>query len=393
MKKPSPTAILRKRNKSASAGIIWLRIHCPHDNQRIYISLGLSLPETDWDSDLEMSRKTNPKYKEINATIQQAKQRLQNKIDSAYSAGLAMDKPTLSAAIDSGQKQGDFITLWAEVIKSLESANKAPRYIEQYKYEMEQFKAYVGGVMPFSKITAEFVQGYQNYLSSRPSARTNDGTVISNNTVFKKMSKFNNVVNIAIKRGLINSKDVYGTIAVKYKPPKKDYLTFEDVEKWEQKLYAGEFNASLQFRKVAANFLMACCSGIRISDWGKWDIEETQGKRFFRVTAATKNKKPIVICLDNSAKLARVVEYIQKHKLRFDMDEQTTRKYVKLQCGMCGIEGKITPHSARHSFGFILGVAGYNDSQIAQLLGITPTTARVYVNRYDAAVKSGLGGI
>ena len=63
---------------------------------------------------------------------------------------------------------------------------------------------------------------------------------------------------------------------------------------------------------------------------------------------------------------------------------------------LLGFDLKLTTHVGRHTCATLLGEAGWNDNQIAEVLGVTPQTVAIYRKNTRQGIKNiqeKLGGL
>ena len=103
---------------------------------------------------------------------------------------------------------------------------------------------------------------------------------------------------------------------------------------------------------------------------------------------ARKNGEPVYLYLDKFVRLARVVEYIEKHNIRFSASEPTTNRILKHIAAHQRLALNLTTHTGRHTFGTFLAALGYSSREIADHMGITEEVAKIYAKNTGMSSRS-----
>jgi integrase len=147
-----------------------------------------------------------------------------------------------------------------------------------------------------------------------------------------------------------------------------DYLTLEESDRIKALLDREDLSARM--RTTIAHFLLECYSGIRHSDWDKWQSERLiEGSYFHLVT--TKNKQPIYLPLKDSPRLKWVVDYIQENKLSYKGTNQDANRILKIVALLAGVNKNVTTHTGRRTAGTLLMEKGFSRETVAEVLGVT----------------------
>lgn len=189
------------------------------------------------------------------------------------------------------------------------------------------------------------------------------------NTINTNMKIIIAILHNAEKRGLIKYP------LKSYKKPSyvqniPEYLTEEEIEAFKK---AVEGVSNITIRTAGYYFLLGCYTGLRISDLQTFNQKE-RVKNGNIVIRAKKNGQ--IVSIPVYPKLQEVLTAIKD--LKFDMAEQTMRKYVKDIAKMAGITRKIKVHSSRHSHAMLLMKYGFSVEEVAEILGDSVNVAKVY---------------
>lgn len=261
-------------------------------------------------------------------------------------------------------KSGDFHAFHSSYIKYLKS-NFSPGYIKHLEVEQRQLKKY-RPTLRFSDINDDFLEQYEMQLTCAAT------------TKHTKMKRLKEVVDRAVAKGKIDGKKVATYKLPPYVEPEGQYLTLPQTEIIANAIYEGDLDFNANIKKVACYFLVECYSGIRFSDWHRFKIETLLRDRNFKVRAK-KNKEPVYIPLNVFKRLGTIIDYIVANDIVFDLKERETNIMLKALPVVLKLPIQdLTTHVGRHTCGTLLGEMGYNDREIAEILGISEKTAKTY---------------
>lgn len=127
--------------------------------------------------------------------------------------------------------------------------------------------------------------------------------------------------------------------------------------------------------KTLVYFMLACYTGFRHSDWGKFDVEtRVQEDNMIRLRAH-KNKQWVVFVIGK--KLALIIEEIRKIGL-FTINNGDTNDYLRELVKEAEVNKDITSHAGRHSFGYLCACLDFSEADTAHFLGVSLDTVKVY---------------
>lgn len=393
MRKPPVELKLHKKKSTDDFGYIYLRVGVPGEKEYKNKSLGYKIPVSHWDNETRRVKKGFPNYQLINTDIEKQK----NNIDKELIADSLDDREHTSMTINQklhGKKRGrDFVGFFQEYLDYVNSKDKdgegkhSKGYLLHWKTEFNRLEAYLdGSALPFSAIDSDWLEKYEMHVAKK----VNTNTTL--NSIFKK---FKQLVDRAIARELISPSKVAGYSWPAYMPPDRSYLTHKEVEKIANLVYNGEYDHTETKRKVAAYFVIECYSGIRFSDWSRFKIETLIDDEAFKVRAK-KNGEPVYLYLKHWPGLSKMLNYVRANDMKFDLSEPETNRVLKELGNKLGFDLKLTTHVGRHTCATLLGEAGWNDNQIAEVLGVTPQTVAIYRKNTRQGIKNiqeKLGGL
>ena len=206
----------------------------------------------------------------------------------------------------------------------------------QWKYKMNDVK--------ISDLNYEFISSYEFWLKS---VRKCD-----HNTTMKYLSNFRKIVNICLKNGWIGRDPFFG-YKMTQRTVDRAYLNAEEIQRLASKSF--DIDRIDQVRDV---FLFSCFTGLAYADVHKLNRREiatgVDGEKWI-FTKRQKTESPTRIpLLPHASKILEKYENhpqcLHKGKLLPVLSNQKMNAYLKEIADLCGIDKKITFHTARHTF-------------------------------------------
>jgi len=176
---------------------------------------------------------------------------------------------------------------------------------------------------------------------------------------------FKQLINNALDKKLIDDPYIKQKIHIKYKPPKREYLTPEEIKLM--------IDTKTPFDDVRLPFLFSCFTGLRFCDLQNLKWENISGDRL--TITMRKTKEPLTLklnkyCLDILSSLSVGNVFIPSEFKIFHLtSHETWRRRVKLLIKHLGIDKIITGHCARHSFATLCINRGVDIYVLKDLLG------------------------
>lgn len=208
------------------------------------------------------------------------------------------------------------------------------------------------------------------------------------NTVHKKMKNYKKMLKFAAGRKLI-TRDQYDQY--KYPLYKQKIPEFLDLNEMQAFKEASD-HLPADLKLIGYYFLLSCFAGYRLSDAKKFDAaQRIRGSQI--ILKAKKNGE--IVSMPVYPMLKEILKHIGQQPLTYS--EQYVRKVVYQIAKSAGIERKIVYHTSRHSFAMMLIDNDFSIEEIAELMGITVKTARIYARvtnkRLSEKVTKKLGHI
>lgn len=338
----SVKAVLFKNRKSAD-GVYRIAIRVTINRKRTYEVTGYSCHEDEWDG------KTKDKI--INRALNQMVADKERILSEQISSG----KTISIESIKEPEKQ-TFEVFCKSQLKKL-ATNKEASTLKDYEKQLKKFWAFHSG--PPSSISPKVLNDFKHHLE----------TTLHHNSVwacFKTLKKF---YRIAVNEGLTDGNPFEKMeTKPKYKESETEYLTIEELNKLEKLEVTG------LLKTVRDYFLLECYSGLRFSDWSRFEIEKINKQSNLKV-GAQKNGEPIYLPIDSSPRLKKVIHRLEKP---YPVSLHYTNILLKAIQQMAGIKKNLRTHIGRHTFGVLCAELGLSIETTAELMGITINVCKTY---------------
>lgn len=264
------------------------------------------------------------------------------------------------------------IQLSKNVIKgNVTVSRKFKDYAAEVRYDgvrLKRILTFGGEQMMLTEVNVEWLRKFQAWCYKKGLAQN---TI---NTTFKYLAR---IIKQAKKEKYINENPFDDFDKPKYVQSDRIYLVQDElgrmVDLLDQPMNASLFN-------TLCHFLLGCLTGLRHSDWGRYDgmIEDGLVKH-----TAKKNQRHVVVPVGKT--LTRVLKLLNNQPAPFS--NQKCNMYLKSLASMAGIQKEITTHSARHTFGCLCASLGMPESTTAKLMGINAQTVKVYYHLTGEDIK------
>ena len=225
--------------------------------------------------------------------------------------------------------------------------------------------------IPLREIKYQFIVDLEFFL------RTEYG--YSQNTTYKCMKFFKQVINKAIRAGLITV-DPFNGYKISVQRVDRGFLSEDDLKKMMEKEFA-----SKRLEQVRDIFVFACFTGLAYIDLANLRVDNIQKMfdgRLWIVTHRQKTNTKVTVPL-----LPPAIKILKKYEGKY-LDGQlmpiiTNQKlncYLKEIADICGIEKNLTFHLARHTFATTMTLGkGVPIESVSKMLGHTNIqTTQIY---------------
>ena len=332
-------------NKDGTAAII---VRISIDGERQEWTTKLSCEPAKWDKKSGRAMGRSSKVFELNNHIQDIQTLLINHYyDIQRRHGYVTAEMVRNAYMGITQREESLLKLYEQHLedtKKLVGLSKADptyrKYERMYRRVVEFMKKkYNITDIPLREIKYQFIVDLEFFLRTEYK--------YSQNTTYKCMKFFKQVINKAIRAGLITV-DPFNGYKISIERVDRGYLTEDELCKMMQKEFA-----SKRLEQVRDIFVFACFTGLAYIDLAHLRVDNIQKMfdgRLWIVTHRQKtNTKVMVPLLPPALKILNKYEGCYNDgQLMPIITNQKLNCYLKEIADICGIEKNLTFHTARH---------------------------------------------
>lgn len=364
-------------NKDGTSAII---VRVSIDGERQDWSTKLACEPERWDGKAGKATGRSSKSFEINNRLQDIQTILTKHFyDIQRRHGFVTAEMVRNAYMGITQREESLLKLYEQHLedtKKLIGLSKAnptyQKYERMYRRVVEFMKKkYNITDIPLREIKFQFIVDLEFFL------RTEYG--YSQNTTYKCMKFFKQVINKAIRAGLITV-DPFNGYKISVQRVDRGFLSEDDLKKMMEKEFA-----SKRLEQVRDIFVFACFSGLAYIDLANLRVDNIQKMfdgRLWIVTHRQKtNTKVTVPLLPPAIKILKKYEgkYLDGQLLPI-ITNQKLNCYLKEIADICGIEKNLTFHLARHTFATTMTLGkGVPIESVSKILGHTNIqTTQIY---------------
>lgn len=253
---------------------------------------------------------------------------------------------------------------------------------ELVKKRLSEFmeKTYKVKDMPYREITTVFIQNFYQFLRSKYKS--------GNNNAMKTIQHLRAIF-FYIKNSGEYFPDPFANFKISFEKKERSFLTkAELIALYNEKL------PSERLERVRDIFLFCSYTGLSYSDLQNLTKEKIRTNIDGHLwIMATRNKTGIpykVRLLDIPIAILKKYEYLQEYgELLPIISNQKMNEYLSEITNICGINKRITSHTARHTFGTLCLTEGMSIESVSKLLGHTKIkTTQIYAQITDQKLSN-----
>lgn len=351
--------------KQKANGLFPIYLKMTINRKSSFISTGISVAKSQWNAK-DQQVKGHPMHESYNMDLSIRKQEVLKKIIDKQVSGGSLSAPELKGMFTGADMHNifDFVDVFKEEVKGKREAGT----LENYRKHLKKLEEFHGSrSLSFEQIDGTFLSRYENELRQTVGENYVHG-------LFKTLKTF---FNAARKRGLISHYPFSNYENPVYKAPVKDYLTMPELKAWEK--YTDEVTDPV-IKQAAIYFLFGCYTGLRVSDWRRFDpIKNIKAGKI--LIQAKKNEEWVSMPISNPCK--RNLEKMKE--LPLTIEEPTINEKLKVIAGKLELGKRITSHTGRHTFAVTVCLFNKISSETtARLMGITLAT---FVENYSQVTQ------
>ena len=274
----------------------------------------------------------------------------------------------------------DYIALQIKNVEKLRTKD----YIRRYRTGESWVRRY-DDKTTLGSIDKQWVQGFIHFMTVTPGKY---GRILSQNTVHEYLIYIANILNNAVKEGIIPSNPTK-KLATVDRPKKyesvRDYLTEEEVNR----MIA--IPSPEKYNNIRGAFLFACFCGLRYSDIEqlRWKNIRQDSDGWVIDKKLQKTQKMLHLPLSKRA-VSFLPPRTKGNDLVFTFPKSmvTVEAYIKVWSEFAGINKHVTFHTSRHTFSVNILAKGGDIYTLGKLLGHKRiTTTQIYAEVLDENKK------
>lgn len=279
-------------------------------------------------------------------------------------------------------------------VKSLIGKDFSASTLERYNTSFDHTKAFIlwkYGVsdMDIKKLDFEFVSQYEFWLKTVRNC--------NHNSTIKYIANFRKIVNRCIRNGWLERDPFFG-----FKMTKKEVIP-EFLSEHELNLIAEKKFVSTRLDQVRSIFLFCCYTGLAFADVKKLKTSEIRigidGDKWIfthRKKTETATRVPLLpTALEILDKFVDHPQCVNSGKALPVLSNQKYNSYLKEIADVCGIDKKLTTHTARHTFATTVTLGnGVPIESVSKMLGHTNLkTTQHYAKVLDKKISDDMSAL
>jgi site-specific recombinase XerD len=363
-------------HKKDSTGRMPLMLRVTVDRKIVYIKTGLKLYKKEWDG-----TEITPEYNGHRKANQALRKKRTDVEDIVFNSEL--EKKRLSAkeikdAFEGVVNSTDFFDYAKDLIADIRHAGTDDA--TNHNKEINRLKKFAGERLDLAQITPLFLRKYEAHERKRIISGRKGVAQNTLNTTFKW---FRRIIRSAVAEGMIKSNPFDDYSIPRYVQSVKEYLVEPELEELKN-LYKLPLTSALY--KTLTYLLFGCYTGLRHSDWVRFDFKTQVEEGFVKLRPKKTVKKTgewVIIPIGPSLQeiIDRLIELNEE-----PFSNQKSNINLKALAAMAGIDKRVTTHIGRHTFGYRCACLGLPKSTTAELLGVSEQTVEVYFHLSGANI-------
>jgi len=362
-----------KKPKNYACGNMPIYMRITVDETPKEISTGRNCDPAKWNARAGTCNGTKEEIKSLNAFLDT----LQTKVHEARRQLLEKNELITSQTIKSILKGTDtnarmVLQIFQQdnnEVEALVDIDFSAATLERYKTSLQHTETFIQwkyGIsdIDIKRLNFEFISQYEFWLKTVRKC--------NHNTTMKYLSNFRKIVNRCIRNGWLD-KDPFAGFKMTKKEVIPEFLTEHEIKLITEKRLAPD-----RLDQVRCIFLFCCYTGLAFADVKKLKISEigigVDGEKWI-FTQRQKTKTPTRVPLLHSALeiLEKFKDYpacVNSGRALPVLSNQKYNSYLKEIADICGINKKLTTHTARHTFATTITLGnGVPMESVSKMLG------------------------
>lgn len=353
-------ALLLWRNDPNQQGHYPIYIRVTISRQRAYLATGYFVAEKFWDDKGQRVKEGHAHAAVINPDITNRKNLIMHYIVQEQMAGRSITAGSVKDRFVGNKDLHnifDFIETYVVDMKDKREGGTLENY-EKYSRKLQLFHG--SKSLSFEEIDLAYIKRFEKWLRDEG---------LDGNYVHANLRMLRTFFNAAIKNGIISVYPFKSFEMPEYEQKEKDYLSLAEVRRLEE--YADQVNDPT-LKQTAIYFLLGCYTGLRISDWFRFDLKRNVHAGNVQLRA---KKNGEWVTMPISKPLKRNLKRMEAHPLK--ISEPEINRSLKDIAPKIKADKYLTTHSGRHTFAVTFCAdQGIGLEVCAELMGITVATCQ-----------------
>lgn len=340
------------------------------DGKHTYKATGIAVPVKFWDDDNEQVRATHPLAEGYNKSILGKKKAFIDEIGNLAIRGKSIGAKALKAKLSGGNVNNVF-TFVNGYLAELSASCRAET-LDVYRAKLKILEKFNGSTsLCFEQVDHEYLKLFSQHLQQEQDVATPKGVkkVLYKSGYIKNMwSVFSGWFSLAVTRNIADQNPFLQFPLPTSEVKEKDYLTQAEVdalEAWADALAPTRINARI--KNVAYWFLFGCYTGLRVSDWYRFDFKKQVVDNEIRLRAKKNGGNISLPMVEDIRRIVNKVRFAPLPPATRDINYQLKRLVRKHD-----LDKHLSSHCARKTFAVTRCASlGINLKQCAQYMGIT----------------------
>lgn len=382
MSNPTVAIVFKKKAKKTLEGAntkgpsnikkeeaIPLYVRITVNRKQNYVATKVKVLRSQWDSDAQKVI-NHPSAKQLNVSIHAVYSQVLQKINKNEMEEVAYSAQSIKSAISGKDQQNIFN--FAEKFAAEVKGKREGSTITNYEKHLRKLESFNGSKrLTFEEIDVDYLNRYESYLRGLKVKHHDVEVPMNNNYVHLLLRTIRTFFNAAIKLGVTKAYPFKVYEFPTYKAPIKDYLSLAELKRFEA--YIDTTN-NKSHKQAGIYFLLGCYTGLRVSDWYRFDMNKQIVENNTRILLRAK-KNGEWVGMKISKPLARNLERMKAHPI--DIEEQTINEKLKEIADHEKIHKNLSSHAGRRTFAVTLcAELGMSVESCANLMGITIKTCQ-----------------
>lgn len=366
-----------KPNRRGEHGIF---IRVTHRRQRLRFFVGHKVAHKFWDPNRGQVKQGHPLSSMINQILKSQELEIQKFITGKQASGITIGLEHVKAAFgENGGSELNVIRSYALKLIEDMRGKFSSGTLTIYDYESRRIESYAPGVT-FEQIDPRWLKNYESHLRSLQ---------LKPNCIHKSFKVLTKFFNSARRDGVTGNDPFAMFDKPRYVQGDRTYLTEQEVEAWSETL---SIPMDARMRRAATWFLFGCYSGLRFSDWQRFEIKRMVRKDDIIIRAKKNGQLVVLPLFPGLRKILKLLPEVGPVEA-----EHHTNRLLKGYGTLCKIEKNVHCHVSRHTFGTRCMELGLSLETTAEFMGISVKTCQIYAKvtgvklRKEAEKLSGWG--